>query len=59
VEVTHEAPGSSRDIEQGYNMSLCAPSCLLQNISLAMVSCEYLQLTEKLHFIHTTQGRIA
>jgi hypothetical protein len=37
VEGTHEAPGSSRNFEQGHNISLCAPSCLLQNVRLTFL----------------------
>lgn len=37
MEDTHEAPGSSRNFEQGYNISLCAPPSLLQNVSLIFV----------------------
>ena len=37
MEDTHEAPGSSRDFEQGYNIALCAPPSLLQNVSLIFI----------------------
>ena len=62
MEDTHEAPGSSRDFEQGYNITLCAPPSLLQNVSLIFIwsySVHYIktdgsfdQLNEKLNLIH-------
>lgn len=37
MEGTYEAPGSSRDFEQGHNISLCAPSCILQNVRITFL----------------------